>query len=252
MARDEPSLALPGDVAALDVETRRFVATTAARRSELELRGAAAFTVITQALIDLRADLRIVDLAARAIGDELDHSAIYLALARAYATNDVPAPRPEPIEVPVYPGVSDDGQRLLQVVGMCSINETMACSFIELCLEGATAAPVRAGLRTVLEDEIRPARIGWAYLGSPDVGDAERRLVSDWLRPMLRAQWRGWLDQMATLPEGERIEHGCPSAAAIAQAARASLRDLVLPGFAEAGIDISNALGWFESGGLAS
>jgi hypothetical protein len=252
MARDRSSPALLGDVASLDVDTRRFVAMTAGRRSELELRGAAAFTVITQALIDLRADLGIVDLAARAIGEELDHSAIYLALARAYAMNDVPAPRPEPIEVPVYPGVSADGQRLLQVVGMCSINETMACSFLELCLEGATAAPVRTGLRTVREDEIRHARIGWAYLGSPDVGDGERRLVSGSLTPMLRAQWRGWLDQLATLPDGERVEHGCPSAAAIEQAARASVRDLVLPAFAEAGIDIANALRWFESGGLAS
>jgi hypothetical protein len=249
MARDKSSPALLGDIATLDVESRRFVATTAARRSELELRGAAAFTVITQALIDLRADLRIVDLAARAIGDELDHSAIYLSLARAYATTDVPAPRPGPIEAPAYPGVGNDGQRLLQVVGMCSINETMACSFLELCLDGATVEPVRDGLRSVLEDEIKHARIGWAYLGSPDVGDAERRLVSEWLTPMLRAQWRGWLDQMASLPEGERIEHGCPSAAAVERAARASLRDLVLPGFAKAGIDISNALRWFESDG---
>ena len=248
MPRRRPSPDTDDAIAHLDSETRLFVATTAARRSELELRGAAAFAAVTQALIELRADLRIVELAARAIAEEIDHSSIYLSVARAYALDEVPAPRPEPIDVPLYPSAGADGERLLRVVGMCSINETMACSFLELCLDGATVPLVREGLRGVLEDEIRHARIGWAYLGSPDVRDAERRLVSEWLQPMLRAQWRGWCDQIATLPVGERVEHGCPSGADIERAARASVRDLVLPGFARAGVDVAKAVEWFERG----
>jgi|CZKU01.1.fsa_nt_gi D-serine deaminase-like pyridoxal phosphate-dependent protein len=247
MPHHGPSLSDSASVIArLDAESRRFIASSAARRASLELKGASAFTAVTQALIELRADLRIVELSARAIAEEIDHSGIYLAFARAYSTDDVPAPRPEPIDLPVYPGVGDDGQRLLRAIGMCSINETMACSFLELCLEGATVAPIREGLRCVLEDEVRHARIGWACLGSPLVGDAERRLVSDWLMPMLRAQWQGWSDQIATLPEGERAEHGCPSAGAIERASRASVLDLVLPGFARAGVDVSRATAWFE------
>ncbi|MGO9837116.1 MAG: hypothetical protein ACLP1X_23210 [Polyangiaceae bacterium] len=249
MPRGGPPLDTDDSIARLDPETRHFVATTAARRSELELRGAAAFTAVTQALTDLRADLRIVDLSARAIAEEIDHSRIYLSVARAYAGEELPTPPPEPIAVPAYPRVGADGERVLQVVGMCSINETMACGFLELCLQGATAPGVREGLRRVLEDEIRHARIGWAYLGSPDVGDAERRLVSEWLQPMLRAQWRGWCDQIATLPAGECVEHGCPSGKAIERAANASVRDLVLPGFARAGIDVTGTLEWFERGG---
>jgi|HubBroStandDraft_1064217.scaffolds.fasta_scaffold28668_3 hypothetical protein len=249
MPRGSPSLDTDDSIACLDPETRLFVATTAARRSELELRGAAAFTAVTQALTDLRADTRIVELSARAIAEEIDHSGIYLSVARAYAGEELPVPRPEPIAVPAYPRVGADGERLLRVVGMCSINETMACSFLELCVHGATAPRVREGLRRVLEDEIRHARIGWAYLGSPDVGAAERRLVSEWLQPMLRAQWRGWCDQIATLPVGECVEHGCPSGKAIERAASASVRDLVLPGFARAGVDVANAMAWFGGGG---
>jgi hypothetical protein len=131
---------------------------------------------------------------------------------------------------------------------MCSINETMACSFLELCFDRATARIVRDGVRSVLSDEIRHARIGWAYLGSADVGDAERRLVSAWLVPMLSTQWRGWREQIATLPEGEHVEHGCPSASAIERAARDSIRNLVLPGFARAGIDVAQAVAWEEAG----
>jgi hypothetical protein len=156
----------------------------------------------------LRADVRIVELSARAVAEEIEHSNVYLALARSYALEGVAAPRPAPIDVPAFPQLSAEAQRLLQVVG----------------------------------------RIGWAYLGSPDIGEAERRLVSEWLLPMLRAQWQGWRAQIATLPEGERTEHGCPSRAAIERAAAASVEGLVLLGFERAGVDASRARAWFAAG----
>ncbi len=249
MARPRPSTHRTDDaIVGLDAESRRFVARTAERRAGLELHGAAAFTAVTQALIDLRADARIVELSARAIAEEIEHSNVYLSLARAYALCEVAAPRPAMIDIPAYSGVSARAQRLLRVVGMCSINETMACSFLELCLEGTTAAPVRVGLKSVLEDEIRHARIGWAYLGSPDVGEGERRLVSQWLLPMLAAQWSAWRRQIATLPDGERVAHGCPPKDAIERAARASIGELVLPGFERAGVDVTKARAWFDRG----
>ncbi len=246
MARARTRGAGPDDaVLALDPASRGLVAATAARRSELELQGAAAFTAATEAAIHLGADTDIVDLCARAIAEEIDHSRIYLSVARAYALEEVAAPHPRPIEVPTYEGESEAGQSVLRLVGLCAINETMACAFLQCCLEGATAPSVRQGLQQVLEDEIRHARVGWMVLGSPDVGAAERRLVSKWLAPMLRAQWRGWSDQIASLPPGECPEHGCPGALAIEAAARSAVRDIVLPGFARAGIDVSDAGAWF-------
>jgi hypothetical protein len=158
MARRDVLASEPDDaILLLDGASRWLAAATSTRRAELELHGAAAFTAITQVLIELRADTRIVDLSARAIAEELRHSEIYLSLARSYAIGDVPAPRPSPIDVPRFPTVGVDGERLLQVLGMCSINETMACAFLELCLSRATASRVRSGLREILEDEIRHA-----------------------------------------------------------------------------------------------
>ena len=234
-------------IARLDDGSRALVAATSARRAALELEGAAAFTAVTHALVELRADARIVDLAARAVAEEIRHAEIYRELASVYEGRDAPAADPlrvAPIEVPAYPGVSPRHESVLRVVGMCSINETMACSFLELCFTGAAAPRVRAGVREILEDEIRHARIGWAYLGSPDVGDAERRVVSAWLAPMLEAQWARWRAQIATLPSLELAAHGCPSASAIERASLASIRDLVLPGFVRAGIDVSDARAW--------
>jgi hypothetical protein len=233
-------------IAALDPPSRAIVAATSARRAALELEGAAAFTAVTQALLDLRADARIVDLSAHAIAEEIRHSAIYADLARAYGGAEPEPLRAAPIEIPSFPGLSSRHQNILRVVGMCSINETMACSFLELCLAGASSAIVRAGIREILGDEIRHARIGWAYLGSPDVGDEERRLVTTWLLPLLGTQWTRWQAQIETLPASDLSPHGCPAPAAIARAAAASLRELVLPGFARAGIDVAAARRWVD------
>jgi hypothetical protein len=241
---DRPLPERDESIALLDDASRSVVAATSVRRAALELEGAAAFTAVTQALLELRADARIVDLSARAIAEEIRHSDIYRELAGAYGTAEPEPLRAAPIEVPSYPGVSPRHENVLRVVGMCSINETMACSFLELCLAGATAPLVRAGIREVLEDEIRHARIGWAYLGSPDFGDDERRFVSTWLLPLLRTQWTRWRAQIATLPATELPAHGCPSAAAIERASIASMRDLVLPGFARAGVDVTDAQRW--------
>jgi hypothetical protein len=250
MTRSDRPLPPPdASIAALEASARASVAATSARRAALELEGAAAFTAVTQALIDLRAAAGIVDLAARAVAEEIRHAELYLELARAYG-GDVGPLRAAPIPIPEYPGTSPEHQRVLRVVGMCSINETMACSFLELCLASATTPLARAALREILEDEIRHARIGWAYLGSPDTGDAERRLVSAWLLPMLRVQWDRWRAQIATLPAFELPAHGCPSPAAIDRAALASLRELVLPGFARAGVDVEEATRWVAGGAI--
>ncbi len=222
-----------------------LVAATCTRRAALELHGAAAFTIVTQDLIDLRADVRIVDLSARAIAEEVRHAEIYRDLAKTLGA-DVPLPRAEPIPIPKYVSVSAEDERMLRVVAMCSINETMACSFLELCLSGATVPHVREAIREVLEDEIKHARIGWAYLGSSHVGARERRVVEAALEPLLRVQWTTWREQIATLPDFECPSYGCPSGAAIERASIASMRELVLPGFSRAGIDVARAASWLS------
>ena len=225
----------------LSAPDRELVATTCTRRAELELRGAAAFTVITQALVDLRADSRIVDLSARAIAEEIRHSEIYLELASSYARSDVARPEVAPIKIPAHTGVTPDVRRVLHVVGMCSINETMACAFLQLCLGGARSHATRVALREILADEIRHARIGWAYLASAGVRAGIHREIERWLIPMICAQLAGWSRQIETLPAGAVAAHGCPSGAAIEEAAVGSLHELVLPGFVAVGIDVTEA-----------
>jgi hypothetical protein len=232
----------------LSDQQRRVVAATCERRAALELEGATAFTRVTQALIDLRADAAIVELAARSIAEEMEHSEVYRSLAIAYAGHDLPRPRPAPIDWPAHAGAPAELRPALDVVGMCAINETMACAFLEACLAGATAPAVREGLRQVLGDEIRHGRIGWAWLASAGLGTRERAELGRFVLPLLAMQVRGWRAQIATVPAPAVPEHGCPSGAAIEAAMVASIEGLVLPGFEHLAIDVRRARAWAQAG----
>jgi hypothetical protein len=226
------------------------VATTT-RRAALELTGAAAFEAVTAALRELHAAPAIVELSVRAVDEERNHSEIYRALASSYAGHEVPRPVAEPLDWPAHADVAPALRPVLHVIGMSAINETMACGFLELCLEGATSADVRRGLRDVLSDEIRHGRIGWAWLASAGLGPAERAVVGAHVLPLLARQVRGWRAQIATIPAPAVPEHGCPSGPAIERAMVESIATLVLPGFEHVGIDVRQARAWCDAGAPA-
>jgi hypothetical protein len=245
----DTGVAPDGDgLAPLDDERRRVVVATCERRAALELLGAAAFTGVTQALLDLRADAAILELAARAIVEEMSHSEIYRSLAADYAGAEIARPAPGPIAWPTHDEAEPELRPALHVVGMCAINETMACGFLELCLAGARAPAVRRGVRQVLSDEIRHGRIGWAWLASPGVSARTRAALAGYVLPLLRGQVRGWRAQIGTVPEPAVPEHGCPSGAAIEAAMLGSIANLVLPGFEHLGMDVRAARAWLAAG----
>jgi hypothetical protein len=230
----------------LSPDERRLVAATCARRAELELRGAAAFTVVTQALIELGADGKVLALSAQAIAEELRHSEAYLELAHIYGGVALPAPVPAAIAIPAH-GLPPRLERILHIVGMCSVNETMACAFLELCLAEAVGPVMQAALREVLGDEIKHARIGWAYLASARLDEDERQLIARAILPLVQMQWRGWREQLATLPSPPLLGHGCPSREAIEAAALEAIAELVLPGFEHVGFATDAARAWLPT-----
>lgn len=244
MARRRPDYATPDAAArALDPGPRAIVAATSARRAQLEMKGAAAFTRVTQALFDLGADPAIIELSARAIDEELRHARIYRELAVAYG-GDPPPLAVEVVELPGYPDADPRDRPALHVAGMCAVNETMACGFLDACLGVARAPRVRAAVGEVLADELRHGRIGWAWLASSGPTPGMRRAIQRHLVGLLDMQWTGWRAQIATLPPEPVPAHGCPSGATIEAAALATIREVVLPGFAHLGFDVHDAAAW--------
>ena len=77
---------------------------------------------------------------------------------------------------------------------------------------------------------------------------AGRAEIGTFVLPLVARQVRGWRAQIATVPGPPVPGHGCPSGEAIEHAMRASITDLVLPGFEHLGIDVRAARRWAEAG----
>ncbi len=195
--------------------------------------------------LELRADPKLLDLSARSVSEELRHAEIYRALAERFGGEPVALSRPAPIEFPSYDAVPARFAHTLHVVGMSAINETMACGFLQLCLENAAEPEVRTAIREILGDEIRHGQIGWAFLASGALDGAERTALASWIPRLLETQVSSWLAQIATLPDISAPEYGCPGREAIVSTTFDAIDQLVLPGFDHAKIGTGPAREWF-------
>jgi len=232
-------------IAALEPAARACVSDVWLARAASERRVADSFTVIRDALAASNADAAIVDLAARAVDDEMRHTEICRTVASRYAGRELAPPPLLTLTLPRHAGVSDALRRTLYVVGQCCINETIASAFLEATLAKTSAPLAKVALRELLTDEIDHARIGWARVSSMD-GTARRRL-EPWLAPMAVANLRMWRDAARIYPD-DLAAHGAPPAEVVEDALLIAFRDLVIPGFATVGLDVTALTSWLVAG----
>jgi len=232
---------------ALAPESRSRLATIWAQRAESELAAGVAFAAVARELRELDADPVVLELADQAAADEPRHAELCLRLAAAYAGAPAATPPPRAVTLPEHAGAGDALRKHLHAAGMCCINESIACAFIEVCLDDAAGPLVRAIHREHLSDEIEHARVGWAHFASPRVDAATRREVARWLPRLLSANLENWRSRIAWLPADGIAGHALPPSARCFEAARAAVRDVIIPGFAHVGIDAAHAAAWFAS-----
>lgn len=219
---------------------RRAVGETWQRRAHEELKAAMGFTLLTQKLLEAGAPAEAITRVSRAVQDEVRHAEVCRALAARYLGAEVPWPDAVPIEVPPERG-DKRALALLHGVTLGCVNETIAAVFIEQSLAATTSPSARATLGVILADEVEHGRAGWVYLASM-IGD--RDLVAAVQREMasiVRKVTACWFDDVRiTLPEGAP-EHGLPSNDDTHRSVVMALRDVVLPGFVELGLDTTAA-----------
>ena len=195
---------------------RARVAYLWSRRAQNERASSGVFQWVAEALRDEGFDAALVALATRAINDELLHHDVCSEVARRYAVDSLSAPA---VATPAEPGFGTCSRRQARVLAVtlqCAINESLSTAYLGLCLEQAQSSVARAGLRRLLQDEVDHARMS------------------------------AWLAADADYPEDLPQGHGVVSYQAIRASALASARDVLLPGFAHVGIDVSLARAYLE------
>ena len=145
---------LPDDdptIAALGPDERALVARTWTERSACEQRAAVIFAIVARDLLVDGAAPEILDLATRAVHDELRHTEICREVASRYHGGPVPWPAPEPAPVPGFLDAGPELTRLLYLqLGVPRMKE----------LQRITYTPKNASLTVALlpADEQRAER----------------------------------------------------------------------------------------------
>lgn len=227
---DDPSIdALEGDL-------RRRLASHWLHRAGSELAVGDAFAAYLPRLRGVGAADVVLTLAAKAIDDERRHADLCVRLAARYLGTGTPTI--ERREAPLQDfGTADEPTEVaLLALGMCCINESIACEWIRTCWHIATSPLAIAANRHHLKDEIDHARLGWAHLASSAVDDALRARLRLWTPKFLAVNVAEWKKRDEHLPPEGIPEHGHLSAAENDAVIDAAVEDVVLPGLKLVGL----------------
>jgi len=231
-------------IAELDPATRTVIGRQWEDRATAEVRTAAAFAKVSFELLDVGASPEVLQIAARAVADELEHGELCRLAASAYYGRDTRWPAPG---VAALPRHADAPRRLrptLRLVEMCCISETIAAAWLEACLAEARSPLARTVTKRLLADDIRHARLGWMHLASMRSDPLLERTIADQLVPLLDSVLRPWLRSASEGFAPGVPAHAVPTPATTREVVLATVTDAVLPGFDDVGIDTRAARSW--------
>lgn len=200
-------------------------------RAKGELKAAATFASFASAL-DAHGFGALAPLARGAVADELRHVELCRALAR------------DPGPAPTLGAVKRWSRRglLAQAVAFGCVTETLNTALLAAALETAVDDEATGALRAILRDEVGHAKLGWAVVQSVEQAelaqlgfDVSHALVAAASAALLEADGDG---RIALVAWGEPL----PSARRAVVAS--TVRDVVLPGLAQVGLDVEPGWRW--------
>jgi hypothetical protein len=240
----------------LDADGRAIVGRDWLARMKSEHLAVAAFSTIACELAEVGCEPIVLEMITRAAADEVRHTEMCKRLAECFLGPEVVPQRLRGVpKIPRHEAASMRDRALLHVVEMCCFNETFTGVYLGEMLERTTDVTARAAIESLLEDEIDHGRVGWAHLaaccragfGAATVEAALVPLMQRSIAPVIDGESRG----NASDPRLEA--HGWLSARDGARIYRKALADVVLPGLATVGVDVTAARGvaiargWLES-----
>lgn len=237
MPTDELLHAWPAEdaaIVALDRATRELVGGEWARRADVELTSASLTARLVQHLLLDGASAEVLELASKAVSDEVRHARICHAVAERYLERSLPEPRARHLVEATFGDAPPEINRLLLFVLHSCINETLATVCLREGLKRAISPTVKAATQELLRDDLNHARMGWAHLASDAVSASAKAHVERALPTLVRLGREGWLEEPRA--DLDLPEHGVLGNASFPPLVEEAMAELVLPGFAHVGI----------------
>jgi hypothetical protein len=223
---DEESRA---QLSSLDDDTRAQLGERWRRRAQAELEAGIFFAQLAPRVMSEVREPEVVKLFANAIGEEVRHAELCLALGELYLGRALDWPTPRTWDEPAIDGVDERTETALLVISMCCINEALASAYLRACHRAATVPLVRRVLAALLEDEIHHAQAGWAFLAPR----ARSLPLEKYLPHLVEFNRKMWLDRVRD--ELAHPAHGYVSPDEIAREIELCIDGVVLAGFRHIG-----------------
>ncbi|HTQ47883.1 MAG TPA: ferritin-like domain-containing protein [Polyangiaceae bacterium] len=242
------------DARALGPRGRAIVGASWRERMRQEHLAVGAFALLARELAEEGCSSVVLSLITRAASDEVRHAEICRLFAVALmGEREVPARFRGLPRVPMHAGATRAERALYHVVEMCCLSETLTGVYFTEMIARTTDPVAREAVESLLEDEVDHGRVGWAYLaeraGERRLGGLAKQLPAMLDRtfgPVLGAAGRKRPDDDARL---ESCAFLGPRAGADVYAR--ALRDVILPGFEELGVDLGPTLARVSERGWA-
>lgn len=221
---------------------RKQVAEAWLFRERVEREAAQRFARLSRSIAEMDADSPVSALMARAADDEQRHAALCAQLARSFGEerahgevrSEIAPRRLGPREAALY-----------EVVAACCITETESVATVTTLLAEDAEPAVREALHQIARDEVVHARMGWTHL-SREAQRGDVTFLGGWLPAMLD----GTITDQFAAPAGEPPElprYGILPRAKKRELFVGALQEIVFPGLAQFGIDLTPARAWLTA-----
>lgn len=213
---------------ALSAAERRTLTDYWIDRASGELTTALTFEFMLEDLTEERAPKELLDLARTAIEDEHRHVDWCLKWARCVDGEPGTAALGGTRRL-TFDGASDHDNRLLRTVFGCCFSETVAVHILLASHSRITLGSVKHLNQQHLKEEVRHARLGWALLGWPRLGERDRKMIGVYVPEMIRLTRTVW---QSTRRQGNDALHrlGYLSSEIVGPACDDAIDNVVLPG----------------------
>jgi hypothetical protein len=223
----------------IDDMSRRELGARWAYRAGLEHDAAARFERLAQRLEGFGSEL--VAIATAAVEQEREHVRLCAGIAERFG-HGVELGEPQLTEV--APQRFDTRDRVVyEVVAFCCITETANAAVVTAGADDVDDAAIRKAVRTILADEVQHSRLGWRFLTTHPPDDTQRAWLARYVPDMLRGTVRE--DLFAPAPvigdEATMAKYGTLPIEGRRTAFLEAMREVVLPGLAQFGVDVAAA-----------
>ncbi|MEZ4398541.1 MAG: hypothetical protein R3B06_00875 [Kofleriaceae bacterium] len=231
----------------MDAVTRAALAERWAYRATLEVAAGIRFQRLAERLEVHRAAPALVELAVAATTQERHH--VMLCAEAAARFGHVGAVVTTTTVEEIAPATLAPRDRLVyEVVASCCITETANAAVVLAGAADVADGAIRRTVRTILADEVQHSQLGWRFLATHPLDDAQRAWLGGYLPHMLRGTVRDELFAPAPIIGDELTMQafGTLPLAGRRQAFLDTMRAVVFPGLAAVGVDTSRGAAYLD------